>query len=94
MKGMMAIGLAEQTFFFRGLLDKLQVKPLPSLRGEYKNVYNFVTHKGYSKAHREASLAWLNSCMNQISGDVARFEQQAGIAACACACLTSTPVRF
>jgi hypothetical protein len=71
MKGMMAIGLAEQTFFFRGLLDKLQVKPLPSLRGEYKNVYNFVTHKGYSKAHREASQAWLNSCMNQISGDVA-----------------------
>jgi len=68
---MMAIGLAEETLFFRGLLDKLQVKPLPFLRGEYKTAYNFVTHKGYSKAHREASQAWLNSCMKQIVGDVA-----------------------
>jgi len=68
---MMAIGLAEETLFFQGLLDKLQVKPLPFLRGEYKTAYNFVTHKGYSKAHREASQAWLNSCMKQIVGDVA-----------------------
>ncbi len=68
---MMAVGLAEETLFFRGLLDKLQVKPLPSLRGEYKNGYNFLTHKGYSKAHREASQAWLNSCMKQVVGDVA-----------------------
>ena len=68
---MMAIGLAEQTLFFRGLLDKLQVKPLPSLRGEYKTAYNCLTHKGYSKAHREASQAWLNSCMKQLVGDVA-----------------------
>ncbi len=68
---MMAIGLAEETLFFRGLLNKLQVKPVPVLRGEYKTAYNMVTHKGYSKAHREASQAWLNSCMKQIIRDVA-----------------------
>ena len=34
----MVVGLAEETFFFRGLLDKLQVKPLPQLQGEYKLV--------------------------------------------------------
>ncbi len=68
---MMAIGLAEETLFFRGVPDKLHVKPLSTLRGEYKTAYNILTHKGYSKAHREGSQAWLNSCIEQIVGDVA-----------------------
>lgn len=64
-------GLAEETFFFRELLDKLQVKPYPYLRAEFKNLYNSVTHKGYSGPHKEATQAWLNSCMKQIVEDVA-----------------------
>lgn len=48
-------GLAEETFFFRELLDKLQVKPYPDLRAEFKNLYNYLTHKGYSKPHQEAT---------------------------------------
>ena len=34
-------------------------------------MYNFLTHQGYNKAHKEAIQTWLNSCMKQIVVDVA-----------------------
>ena len=63
-------GLAEETFFFRELLDNLHAKPYPYLRAEFKNMYNHLTHNGYNRPHKEATQAWLNSCMKQVIGDV------------------------
>ena len=66
----MTTGLAEETLFAGRLLDRCQVKPHVFAREEYKNVYSQFTHSGYSKAHKEATKAWLQSCMGQIATDV------------------------
>ncbi len=67
----MTTGLADETFFAGRLLDKYQLKPHVCAREEYKNMFNQFTHSGYSRAHKEATQAWLQSCMVQIGSDVA-----------------------
>jgi protease-4 len=43
--------------FFRGTLDKIGILPDFDHIGEYKNAKNVYTEKGFTKAHREATLA-------------------------------------
>jgi protease-4 len=48
-------GVALESPFLRGTLDKLGVVPSFGQRYEYKNAVNFYTEKGFTAAHREAS---------------------------------------
>jgi protease-4 len=59
-------GLALEHPFVRGTLDKLGVEPRMDQRYEYKNAMNFYTESGFTKAHREAMTALLESWFSQI----------------------------
>lgn len=64
-------GIASETPFARGALDKLGVKPRLDHRGRYKSAMNVFTERGYTPAHREASERVLASQFAQIVEGVA-----------------------
>lgn len=64
-------GIASDTPFVRGALDKLGVKPRLDHRGQYKSAMNIFTEKGYTKAHREASQHVLDAQFAQIVRGIA-----------------------
>ncbi len=47
-------GVALETPFVKGTLEKLGVQPVFGKRYEYKNAVDFYTEKGFTRAHREA----------------------------------------
>ena len=48
------LGVAMETTFVRGALDRLRIQPQLGQRHEYKNAADVLTRAGYTDAHREA----------------------------------------
>ena len=65
------VGLAEEKFLLRPLLEQWGAKHGSNYPKGYKTVLNAVRYRGHTKAHREHSYSWLSSCMQQIVDDVA-----------------------
>ncbi|MGH9316537.1 MAG: signal peptide peptidase SppA [Thermoanaerobaculia bacterium] len=59
-------GIAMESPFIRGTLDKLTVKPSLGQRHEYKNAANFYTDTKFTTAHREAMERLKESWFSQI----------------------------
>ncbi|HSS45046.1 MAG TPA: S49 family peptidase, partial [Thermoanaerobaculia bacterium] len=64
-------GIALESPFIRGTLDKLTVKPIFGQRHEYKNAANFYTETRFTAAHREAMERLKESWFSQIVRGVA-----------------------
>jgi len=60
-------GIAMESPFLRGTLDKLAVKPSLGQRYEYKNAANFYTETKFTAAHREAMEKLKESWFSQIA---------------------------
>jgi protease-4 len=54
-------GLTNEDLFFKRLFDKYGVQAEYEQRYEYKNAVNGFLYSDYTKAHREAELAWMGS---------------------------------
>ncbi|HWP67560.1 MAG TPA: signal peptide peptidase SppA [Candidatus Limnocylindria bacterium] len=65
------VGIATDTPFVRGALDKLGVKPRLDHREQYKSAMNIFTERGYTKPHREASEHVLRRQFAQIVRGIA-----------------------
>ncbi len=52
--GLGLLGVATETTFVRGVLDRLGIQPEFEQRREYKNAVNTLTETSYTDAHREA----------------------------------------
>lgn len=59
-------GLISQTYFLGGLVDRLGLTPRIGHRQEYKTAMNVLTERKYTKAHREANKAVLESVFGQM----------------------------
>jgi len=59
-------GLISQTFFLRGLVDRLGLLPRMGHRQEYKTAMNVITERKYTKSHREANEAVIQSVFGQM----------------------------
>jgi protease-4 len=59
-------GVISETPFIRGALEKLKIEPRFDARREYKSAVNLFTERGYTPAHREATLGVLRSQFDQI----------------------------
>ncbi|MEP6800446.1 MAG: signal peptide peptidase SppA [Acidobacteriota bacterium] len=64
-------GVALETPFIQGTLEKLGVQPVFGKRYEYKNAVNFYTEKGFTPAHREALEKLKDSWFNQVVRGIA-----------------------
>ena len=64
-------GVAAESPFMRGALDKLDVKPQFGKRSEYKNAVNVFTEHAYNGPHREATEKLLGSIFERFLSDVA-----------------------
>ena len=65
-------GLLAETPFLRGTLDKIGVVPRMDHRYEYKNAMNVFTEKGYTDAHKEATVSLMESQFAQIVEGIAQ----------------------
>lgn len=64
-------GLATESAFMRGALDKLGVKPQVGARHEYKNAPNSYTEQTFTPPHREALERLLQGLFSQIVRGIA-----------------------
>jgi protease-4 len=64
-------GIAIQTTFLRGTLDKLGVEYEVAKRHEYKNAVNVLTEHGFDAPHREAQQRLVESLTEQITEGIA-----------------------
>lgn len=60
------INLRAETPFYRGLFDKLEIKPEFGQRKEYKNAVNTYTHSDYTDAHRRATSMLLDTLTTSL----------------------------
>ena len=65
-------GLAYESPFVRGTLDKLRVEPRFFQREEYKNFADMFLRREFSKAHREAMETLMQSQFDQIVAGIGR----------------------
>lgn len=65
------VGLAANSMFVRGMLDKLELEPRFDHRHEYKNAMNMLTERAFDEAHREATGAIIESMFTVMSSDIA-----------------------
>ena len=65
------VGLAANSPFVRGALDKLELAPRLDHRYEYKNAMNTLTERAFDEAHREATAAIIESMFEVMSRDIA-----------------------
>ena len=65
-------GLAVESPFIRGTLDKLGFVPRMDHRAEYKTAMNTITEKKFTPAHREAAEKLMESAFGQIVRGVAQ----------------------
>jgi len=56
-----AVGLSVETLFLGGMFEQFGVQPQMVQLHEYKNAADTLTQRGYTDAHREATLSWLGS---------------------------------
>ncbi|HST65610.1 MAG TPA: S49 family peptidase, partial [Mycobacteriales bacterium] len=59
-------GIAAESTFLRGVLDKVGLEPQISQRHEYKNAVDRLTRHGYTDAFREASGRLVESAYEQV----------------------------
>ncbi|MGH9023744.1 MAG: signal peptide peptidase SppA, partial [Acidimicrobiia bacterium] len=64
-------GVAIESTFLRGALDKLGIDPRLDHRHEYKAAKNLLTERGFTPAHREAATAIVGSLLEQVVAGVA-----------------------
>jgi protease-4 len=64
-------GIAAETTFLRGLLDKAGLQPQFSQRHEYKNAVDRIVRHGYTDAFREASSRLVASAYEQVVDGIA-----------------------
>jgi protease IV len=64
-------GVAAETTFVRGALDKAGLQPQFSQRHEYKNAVDRLTRHGYTDAFREASARLVESAYEQVVAGIA-----------------------
>ncbi len=64
-------GLVGESPFFRGVLDKLGVKPEFGQRHEFKNAMNQYTETKFTDAHREATRTLIESVYGQMVKGIA-----------------------
>jgi protease-4 len=64
-------GLALESPFVRGALDKLGVEPRWDSREEYKNAKNVITDRGFTDPHRESFARIVESQYARIAEDIA-----------------------
>jgi protease-4 len=64
-------GLAAESPFVRGMLDKLEVTPRLDHRQEYKTAMNLLTERGYTDAHREAVAQVIEAQFTQMVTGIA-----------------------
>src|SRR6266496_4337093 len=64
-------GIALETTFYRGTLDKLGVDYEVAKRHEYKNAVNMLTEHGFDEPHREAQQRLAESVTEQITSGIA-----------------------
>ena len=67
--GLGLLGVAVETTFLRGALDKLGVEPQLEQRHEYKNAADRVTRTEFTPAHRESLDALAASIFSDAVGD-------------------------
>jgi protease-4 len=65
------VGLAANSMFVRGMLEKLELEPRFDHRHEYKNAMNMLTERAFDEAHREATGAIIESMFTVMSSDIA-----------------------
>jgi protease-4 len=65
-------GLYGEVTFFKGLFDKIGVKPLIFKVGEYKSAVEPYFRKDMSSENREQMTSYINGIADEIYGDVAR----------------------
>ncbi len=64
-------GIALETTFYRGTLDKLGVDYEVAKRHEYKNAVNMLTEHGFDEPHREAQQRLAESITEQLTEAIA-----------------------
>jgi protease IV len=64
-------GLAAEVPFLKGVLDKAGITPQMAQRHEYKNAANLFTEEGFTEAHREATVRWVTSTLEQLVAGIA-----------------------
>jgi protease IV len=64
-------GLIAETPFIKGALDMIGVTPRLDSRHEYKNAMNMFTEEHYTKPHKEALKALLDSWFHKMVKDIA-----------------------
>jgi protease IV len=64
-------GIALETMFYRGTLDKLGVDYELGKRHEYKNAVNVLTEQGFDEPHREAQQRLADSVTEQLTEGIA-----------------------
>ncbi len=64
-------GIALETMFYRGTLDKLGVEYEVAKRHEYKNAVNVLTEHGFDAPHREAQQRLAESITKQLTEAIA-----------------------
>jgi protease-4 len=67
-----AVGLSVETLFLGGLFEQFGVQPQFVQFHEFKNAADTLTQTGYTEAHREATLSWLNSIHDTALAAIAR----------------------
>jgi protease-4 len=68
-------GVAAESPFLKGALDKLGVKPQFAQRYEYKNAVNIFTEHAYNGPHREATETFMGSIFEQLLAGIAEDRQ-------------------
>jgi protease-4 len=64
-------GIAAETTFLRGVLDKLGLEPQLAQRHEYKNAVDRIARHDYTDAFREASTRLVTSAYGQVVAGIA-----------------------
>ena len=71
--GFQVVGAATSDMFLKRFFDKHDIKADFEQRYEYKNAVNPYLYSGYTPAHREATLGWMNSvfdtALNAVAAD-------------------------
>ncbi len=71
--GMVGItGMAAESPFVKGTLEKVGVVPQGATRKEYKNYWNMFTQDKYTDPHRESTQKLLDSIFERVVEDVAK----------------------
>src|SRR6478752_4228030 len=70
--GLGLLGVAAETTFLRGVLDKIGVEPQLEQRYEYKNAADRIMRTEFSEAHREASDRLAQSVFDDAVATIAR----------------------